>query len=274
MSSEIIKYQLTYYGVDVKTFNAHSDGISYLKELNKSKQEVDMIIINDELDEVKGKEVGAVIRQKSTFEKTPMVMISGNLEPVEKVYSMLSSYSIDGLFGKPIKNYDLVEALKFISEVDFRKHEIFVTRHTIKEYYEEKQHKVKTQLNLRGYRILLVEDNFINQQVATTMIEKYGCRVTPAGNGKEAVDIVKNQDFDLIFMDCQMPEMDGYEATQTIRNYERDGDIDHTNIIALTANAMKGDKEKCMASGMDDYMSKPIRQEDMEDKLQRWLDPL
>ena len=118
---------------------------------------------------------------------------------------------------------------------------------------------------------MLAEDNRTNQMVAITMLENLGCSVTPAGNGKEALEMVMNQDFDLIFMDCLMPEMDGFEATGNIRKYEEDNNIKKNIIIALTANAMKGDKEKCLESGMDDYLSKPIKAEIIGESLLKWL---
>ncbi len=102
--------------------------------------------------------------------------------------------------------------------------------------------------------ILLVEDNLVNQKIAKALLTKLGCKVTLANNGQEAIDALEQHNFDLIFMDCQMPVMDGYKATETIRQSPHK-DIP---IIAMTAGAMKGDKEKCLASGMDDYTTKPV----------------
>jgi signal transduction histidine kinase len=108
-------------------------------------------------------------------------------------------------------------------------------------------------------RILLAEDNLVNQKVASIHLEKLGHKVDVAGNGVMAVEAYKKSDYDMIFMDIQMPEADGFEATGMIRNYEKENNIlRHVPIIAMTANAMKGDKEKCIAAGMDDYISKPF----------------
>lgn len=120
-------------------------------------------------------------------------------------------------------------------------------------------------------QILLVEDNFVNQQVASKMLENYGCSITPAGNGTEAIEQVKTRHFDLILMDCQMPEMDGYEATQVIRAIEKNEKRERLPIIALTANAIKGDREKCLAADMDDYITKPVNTRDLEIMLFKWL---
>jgi signal transduction histidine kinase/CheY-like chemotaxis protein len=119
-------------------------------------------------------------------------------------------------------------------------------------------------------RVLLAEDNLVNQKVALHMLENLGCRVTTVNNGREAVDVFDSDSYDLILMDCQMPEMDGYAATAAIRE-RRDGkDIP---IVALTAHAMQGDREKCLAWGMNDYLSKPIMPAAIDEMLGRWLKP-
>ena len=118
-------------------------------------------------------------------------------------------------------------------------------------------------------RVLLVEDNFINQQVAVKMIEKFGGTTDIAQNGREALEKLVTSAYDLVFMDCQMPEMDGYEATRIIREKELNSGA-HIPIIAMTANAMQGDREKCIDAGMDDYLAKPLRPEMLQTALVKW----
>ncbi len=117
-------------------------------------------------------------------------------------------------------------------------------------------------------RILLAEDNTFNQQVAVAMLEKLGCTVSVAENGSEAIDQLNASAFDLIFMDCQMPVIDGFEATEAIR--KRPTDDANTPIVALTANAMKGDREQCKSAGMNDYLSKPVTQDELRRILNRY----
>ena len=117
-------------------------------------------------------------------------------------------------------------------------------------------------------QVLLTEDNPINQEVASSMLENIGCEVEIAENGADAVQALEEREFDLILMDCQMPVMDGYEATRMIRSQSPQRSIP---VIALTANAMAGDRELCLESGMDDYLSKPVDQENLKNTIDKWL---
>jgi len=119
-------------------------------------------------------------------------------------------------------------------------------------------------------RVLVVEDNPVNQRLTSRLLEKRGHRVTVTANGREAVESVEKQTFDLILMDVQMPEMDGFEATAVIREREKRNSA-HTPIIALTAHAMKGDQERCLAAGMDGYLTKPIRSQELDEVLEKYL---
>ena len=118
-------------------------------------------------------------------------------------------------------------------------------------------------------RVLVAEDNIVNQKVAKRMLEKLGCVVDVAANGEEAVDMWSKLPYDLVLMDCQMPELDGYAATGVIREREADGL--RTPIVAMTANAMEGDRDRCLEAGMDDYIAKPIRVEICREMLERWV---
>src|SRR5208337_479349 len=113
------------------------------------------------------------------------------------------------------------------------------------------------------------EDNVVNQKVATKILEKWGHSIVVASSGKEAVEACEKERFDLMFMDIQMPDLDGFEATQIIREREKDGG-GRLPIAAMTAYAMKGDKEKCLAAGMDDYVSKPINRDELFSVIEKF----
>jgi CheY-like chemotaxis protein/HPt (histidine-containing phosphotransfer) domain-containing protein len=123
-----------------------------------------------------------------------------------------------------------------------------------------------------GGHVLLVEDNAVNRQVAQRLLSLVGVSFDVAENGRQAVEKLAQTRYDAVLMDCQMPIMDGYTATRTIRKLEGDGArTGHIPIVAMTANAMAGDREKCLAAGMDDYMSKPLNRALLEQTLRKWL---
>jgi len=117
--------------------------------------------------------------------------------------------------------------------------------------------------------VLVAEDNPVNQRVAVRMLERLGVQADVAGDGVAALHCLSQREYDLVLMDCQMPELDGFEATSRIRAGEGPGQ--RTPIIAMTASAMRGDRERCLAAGMDDYVAKPVRIDDLRAVLARWL---
>jgi CheY-like chemotaxis protein len=160
---------------------------------------------------------------------------------------------------KPVTQSELWEAVRAAL---CRRHEPpepapLITRHSLRE-------------SRRCLRILLAEDNMVNQMVAVRMLENQGHLVVPVGDGHTALEALAQQHFDLVLMDVQMPELDGLEATAIIREQEQH-DGTHIPIIAMTAHAMQGDRERCLAAGMDDYVSKPMRATDLYAAIERLL---
>jgi CheY-like chemotaxis protein/HPt (histidine-containing phosphotransfer) domain-containing protein len=166
---------------------------------------------------------------------------------------------IHGYITKPVNQSDLLDALMTVLDPGRGQDTAapLVTRHSLRE-------------ERRRIRVLLAEDNAVNRRVATGLLEKRGCEVLLAANGREALDILAREAVDAIFMDLQMPEMGGLEATAAIRDWERTS-VKHVRIVAMTAHAMTGDRERCLAAGMDDYVSKPVRPSDLYAALERAL---
>lgn len=163
---------------------------------------------------------------------------------------------------KPIRQGELLQAIEtaFGQELAAVRGNL-ITRHSMHE-------------KLRGLKILLAEDNVVNQKLAVKLLEKAGHSVVVANNGREAIATLGTQRFDVVLMDVQMPELDGFEATAQIREREKVTGV-RMPIIAMTANALKGDRERCIEAGMDDYLTKPIRTDALFDALHRWsLDSL
>jgi CheY-like chemotaxis protein len=136
-----------------------------------------------------------------------------------------------------------------------------ITRHTVAEH------------SVQSIRILLAEDNVINQKVMQKMLNGLGFTADVAANGLEAVRALELINYDLVLMDCMMPEMDGFEATSMIRNVSSKVLNHSVPIIAMTANAMVGDRELCFEAGMDDYLAKPVKKEELAGVLKKWLKP-
>jgi signal transduction histidine kinase/CheY-like chemotaxis protein len=162
---------------------------------------------------------------------------------------------------KPIRQSELREAIARVLGAREQKGAIpLITRYSLHDAREP----------ATSLRILLAEDNAVNQLLASRLLEKRGHFVVVAGNGREALEAMQKEHFDLVFMDVQMPVMDGFEATAAIRKQEVGGGV-HLPVVALTAHAMKGDREKCLAAGMDGYLTKPIRPQELDEVLRGYL---
>jgi CheY-like chemotaxis protein len=167
---------------------------------------------------------------------------------------------VAGYLLKPVRQSELREAITMaLGARDNEGTNPLITRYSLRDSLEPP-------LSLR---VLLAEDNEVNQKLAQRLLEKRGHRVTVTNNGSQAVRTLEKQPFDLVLMDMQMPEMDGLEATAAIREKERFSGL-HTPIIALIAHAMKGDKERCVAGGMDGYLAKPIRPQELDELLAKY----
>lgn len=226
---------------------------------------VDRFVSNED-----GEDFGKKVKANPKLEKSAMLMITSMGRPGD--CSRLQDVGFSGYLTKPVKKQQLYECmLAILSEKECsvgmseRSHSL-VTRHTLRE------------ARRLGARILLVEDNLTNRDVALTMLEKLGYWADAVTNGRVAVEAVAENNYDLVLMDCQMPEMDGYEATRRIRtrenkkgNKSKKDKGPHIPIVAMTAHAMKGDREKCLDAGMDDYIPKPVDPHMLSEVLDKWL---
>ena len=202
---------------------------------------LDLVIIDHQMPGMDGIEVAKRVMNDPLVNKIPMILLSsyGSYASLEE----LQAVGFAGALVKPAQSTDLRRLV----------HESVYRATNVKEVEEI----ASDDRQLVGMRALIAEDNMINRAVAASMLERWGCTVVQSENGEEAVEEIKQDHYDFILMDCQMPLMDGFEATEAIRRFETTTGR-HTVIIALTANAMEGDRQKCLDAGMDGYVSKPI----------------
>lgn len=219
----------------------------------------DLCILNIHMPGINGCDLACEIRRPdSLFRPVALLAFSCSTEGGDGKKCLKAGF--DGFLGKPIEKktlLDMVERLLRYEGRDEKKGDTIITQYTIRE--EAKQ----------AARVLLAEDNPVNQKLAQILLTKAGYQVDVVNNGQEAVDryLTDPGAVDLIFMDIQMPEMDGMKATKVIR----DNGFETIPIIAMTANAMKGDREKCIQAGMDDYITKPIKRESIFEMLEKWI---
>lgn len=232
-------------------------GSRALKILEEAKPKHRLVLLDEMMPEMDGVEVAQQIQENDAISPKPaLIMLSSAGRPPKD----LRKAGIRRFLTKPVKASDLLRTI--VGSLGINTHTPF--EHL---FVGNKKEETETRDSLK---FLLADDNKVNQMVAQNMLEKCGHRVEVAGNGKEAVEAYEKGHYDAVLMDIQMPEMNGYEATAAIRELE-EATGEHIPIIALTANAMKGDREKCIDAGMDDYVTKPIKIEDLKEVLEAQL---
>jgi signal transduction histidine kinase/DNA-binding response OmpR family regulator len=251
----VIGNQLRSYGIHCRASGASRDVFRQIEKGKAENKPVEAIIIDHSIADMSGVKLGALLKQKEETAKLPLILMT----PVEVRGTEDQSY--DGCFvanlNKPIRKSELYDILRNIF--------------THKEIVQKAPAVNKAQTGKQS-RILVVEDNLVNQKVVLVMLKKLGYLTEVVDNGQLALDMLCNEEFDLILMDCQMPVMGGFEATKRIRDSQSDVLNHEIPIIALTANAMDGDRERCLESGMNDYLSKPVSTAALQETLVKWLD--
>jgi PAS domain S-box-containing protein len=224
-----------------------------LRQMQNNEKFYSLILVDAQMPEMDG--FTLVDKINMEFEdQSPAIMMLTSLG-IRGDASRCQHLGISVYLVKPVKQSELLESILIVlNKKSFKKEQQqVITRHTIRE-----QHK--------KYHVLLAEDNLVNQKVVKKFLEKLGHEVEIVNNGKQALSALKTRNFNLILMDVQMPIMDGYEATAAIRKKEA-GKTKHIPIIAMTAKALKGDRESCLAVGMDDYLAKPISLPGLSEKI-------
>jgi signal transduction histidine kinase/DNA-binding response OmpR family regulator len=228
--------------------------LSKLRNAVWEKNPFTIVFIDYTMPHISGEDLGRIIKQDKNLSKTILVMSSSSAFRGDA--SRIKEIGFTAFLTKPVKKGKLFDCLRAISSLS--QNDLNDPSMELITSYKVEEAKVESIDTLPNLRILVTEDNKVNQKVASLMLNKIGQEVVIANNGVEAVALFKQQTFDLILMDIQMPIMDGISAAKEIRRREKN-ESTRIPIIALTANAMKGDKERFLAAGMDEYLSKPIK---------------
>ena len=261
---QILRHQIVAWKMQKGSAAGGSEALKILRAAAAVGKAYDVALLDMQMPEMDGLTLAKAIKAEPAIASTRLIILTslGHVMTQQE----LKAIGIDAYLVKPVKQSRLFDCL------------VDVVGHTMADRVFVKAASPLAPLvdSTPGKaRILLAEDNSVNQKVALAQFRKLGFSAEAVGNGLEAVQALDDIAYDIIFMDCQMPEMDGYEATQCIRKREHEASTSgrlksRVHIIAMTANAMQGDREKCLAAGMDDYVSKPVREADLRAAMERW----
>ena len=246
------------FACSAEAVEGRNEAIRILKKAAQKEKLFDLVLLDMQMPEMDGEEVLRAIKDDPEIKDVAVIILTSLGERGDA--ARLEALGCAGYLLKPVKQSQLFDAI--ITVMSQQKKEIepkpgrIVTRHTIA---EQKRRKV---------RILVAEDNPMNQKLAVALLKKAGYPVDAVENGRMVMEALNRTAYHLILMDVQMPEMDGFEATKAIRKME--GVNKHAPIIAMTAHAMKGDRERCLQVGMDDYISKPIEPQELFNVIKKW----
>ncbi|HEX8735895.1 MAG TPA: response regulator [Pyrinomonadaceae bacterium] len=279
VNREVLMYQTRSWKMTAKEADSGAYALKMLSRAAAEAESFDLVILDLQMPEMNGLELAEKINALSLAAEPKLIMLSSNGRRGEAEKARRAG--VHGYLSKPYRQEELLNCLLGIigsKNETASPPKQMVTRFNTggetqpvnaSESVERRNIHVSIPVGSRR-RILVVEDNAVNQTVAKTQLEKFGYRADVAANGLEALDALSRIPYDLVLMDCQMPEMDGYEATAAIRRRE-DGTAVRTPIIAMTAHAIDGEREKCLAAGMDDYISKPVQKDVLRQTVERWL---
>lgn len=266
INQRILKEQLNSVGAKCTTVSTAREALHRMEFQIAKSEPYDIAILDFMMPETNGEELGCLIRQNPQLSHTALIMLSS--AGTRNYTGRFESAGFSSLITKPVRAKALVETIALVDNAyhSGRTHGLIVdenqqlrTRHRDEELY------------FNEARILVAEDNRVNQEFTREILEGLGCKVTIVTNGLEAVKTVAATPCDLVFMDCEMPEMNGFAASKHIASLKEAQKIANIPIIALTAHAMPGDRERCLAAGMCDHITKPLRKEQITDILAEWL---
>ena len=262
---EILHYQLLAWKIQNASASSGMEALQMLREAASGGSPFDLVILDMQMPVMDGVMLARAIKSEPTIANAKMIMLTSLGEQMES--EQLQEVGINACLSKPAKQSCLFDCIN----------DALGTTHVTRKHTNEDNFNNGMSENsapatpVNQVRILLAEDNAINQDVALGQLERMGYSADVVTNGREALDALHRAKYDIVLMDCMMPEMDGYEATIKVREEEKQkNNGSRLHIIAMTANAMQGDREKCITAGMDDYVSKPVQLAELRRALDKW----
>jgi two-component system sensor histidine kinase/response regulator len=258
VNRRMLQEQVAAWGMRGDAVDSGAAALDAMRAAAAARDSYHFAILDYQMPGMDGASLADAIRADAALRDTILIMLSS----VGRLGEIRSSDRppVDGCLVKPVRQSHLLDALATT----------WARRRGAAVPPPEPEREPRPVVEA-GLRVLVAEDNVVNQRVAIRMLQRLGVRADVAGNGLEALQMCELVPYDAIFMDCQMPEMDGYTAAREIRR--REGPERRVTIIAMTADALAGAREDCLAAGMDDYVPKPVRLDDLAATLQRWSRP-
>lgn len=251
----VLTHMCVGFGCQIEAVPSGAKAIEVLRQAIRADHPYDIVLLDMQMPGMDGEQTARAIQSDPSLKQAKIIILTSMGKRGDA--ARLEALGCSAYLLKPVKQQMLREALMAVLSQQEQEESHLVTRHRLA---EQKRHNL---------RILLAEDNLINQKLAVTLLQKAGYSVDAVENGLQAVEKAKTSSYNAILMDVQMSEMDGFEATGLIREWEREAGR-YTPIIAMTAHALSGDRERCIEAGMDDYLSKPLQPKVFFTILERW----
>jgi signal transduction histidine kinase/CheY-like chemotaxis protein/HPt (histidine-containing phosphotransfer) domain-containing protein len=266
INCRVVRSQLTQQGMQIDCVQSGAAALKALREANTQGQPYKLLIMDRQLEDTDALALSKAVKGDPATSGAMLVMLNSLSRPSDA--QRFADAGFAAFLSSPMPQHMLLEILTILCSTSAsRIKPPFLTAAALSAGISERE----TSAPFANYRVLVADDNLVNQRVAAHMLQRLGCEVDFAATGHAAVNMQAENDYDIIFMDCQMPGLDGYDATAKIRLWEAQGK--HVPIIALTAHALQGEKEKCLAAGMDAYLAKPVRMHMLREILGRSLHP-
>jgi PAS domain S-box-containing protein len=259
-NQRVLREMVTGWGCTETSAGSAEQAVVLLRRALDETQPFDVILLDLNMPEIDGYGLARMVQDDSRLASTPMIMLTSTAQRGEA--DKTEQAGIAAYLTKPVRSGQLRSTLHWV---------VTGSRPLPRPSVDPPTTAPATVARgtVGAPTVLLVEDNVVNQKVFRAMLASIGYRADVAVNGSDALEALDGKNYEAVFMDCQMPEMDGYQTTEKLR--EREGTSRHTNVIAVTASAMAADRTRCLDAGMDDYLTKPIKAQDLADKLDYWV---